>query len=336
MIRILFLLFVLCSINIETARAQCLGSCGIAECCTTSTGEQSSKNKGTWQLDLGYSNLKYNPFTNDELLAHSTIDNSTFSVSSQQIIQLAIRYNLTNRIQLSAILPYNLSFDNREGHTHSNNIAGIHDYGNVYGIGDATCLSSYEWLLNNKTGWSFSTGIGIKIPTGQTNAVSTYNAVVPLHLQPGTGSWDPIIILESSKNLNRFTIEGDAFAKIATTAKDHYMGNYLNSSATLFLQCIKKPNHPFSSLQLLASLQFDYNSKMKMPVDHVHIGETTIQIQDFENSGGWHLFFSTGFMASFGKHVTIPFTFAVPICQNLNGYQVKMESKGSVGIIVNY
>ena len=321
----------------NSAKAQCLGSCGSAGSNTDITNQSSNTKKGDWQISTAYSIMQYHPFTDEQLKQWSDSLNATFTVSSQQNVKLALQYNLTDRWKVSASMPYNLSFDNREGHTHQGDYKEIHNYANVRGAGDATFIGSYEWL--KKRGWQFSTGIGIKAPTGQTQVVSSNNIGLPPHLEPGTGSWDPVAMLNLKKLVKQWTLTGDVFAKIATTANQHNMGDYVSGTATALWKAWQQDDQLVSSLVLVGALQSDFNSKMKMPQNHLHTSSSdTIlnpPITTFENSGFIRIFVSVGTLISLGKHFTIPFSFSVPVYQHLNGYQVKMQWKSTLGFTVN-
>jgi hypothetical protein len=261
-------------------------------------------------------------------------------VHSQQSVKLALQYNITDRWKVSASMPYNFSFDNREGHTHQGDYKEIHNYGNVRGVGDATFIGSYQWLRDNKKGWQFSTGLGIKAPTGQTEVLSSTGIGLPPHLEPGTGSWDPVATLSVKKLMKQWTLTGDVFGKVATTANQHNMGDYVSGTATAFWQAWENEDRLVSSLVLVGALQSDFNSKMKMPQNHIHTSSSdTIPdspITTFENSGFTRIFISGGTLISLGKHFTIPCSFSIPVYQHLNGHQVKMQWKSTLGFTINF
>jgi hypothetical protein len=321
----------------NSAGAQCLGSCCSAGSNTDITNHSSNSKKGDWLISTAYSIMEYHPFTDEELIQWSTIDNATFTVKSQQSMKLALQYNITDRLKVNASIPYNFSFDNREGHTHEGDHTEIHNYADVRGLGDATFLGSYQWLGDNQKGWQFSTGLGIKAPTGQTEVLSSTNVGVPEHLQPGTGSWDPVATVSVKKQVRQWMFTGDVFGKIATTAKDHNMGDYLSGTAAAFWKAWQKDDQVVSSVVLVGALQSEFSSKMRMPPNHIHNGsDTDAPLMAFENSGFTRIFISGGTLVSLGKHFTIPFSISVPVYQHLNGYQVKMQWKSTLGLSLNF
>lgn len=320
------------------SQAQCLGSCCSAGSSTDITNRSLTNKKGDWQISTAYSIMQYRPFTDEQLKLWSDSLNPTFTVRSQQSVKLALQYNITDRWKVSASIPYNFSFDNREGHTHQGDYKEVHNYGNVHGVGDATFIASYQWL--EKKDWQFSTGIGIKAPTGQTQVVSSNNTGLPPHLEPGTGSWDPVATLTVKKRVKPWTFTGDVFGKIATTANQHNMGDYVSGTLTAFCEVLQKPDQVVSSITLFGAMQSDFNSEMKMPQNHIHTGTgdpiDNEPITTFANSGFTRIFISGGALVSLGKYFTIPFSISLPVFQHLNGYQVKMQWKSTLGFTINF
>src|SRR6185295_20212158 len=128
------------------SQAQCLGSCCSAGSSTDITNQSLTNKKGDWQISTAYSIMQYHPLSDEQLKLWSDSLNPTFTVHSQQSVKLALQYNITDRWKVSALVPYNFSFDNREGHTHQGNYKEVHFYGNVRGVGDATFIATYRWL----------------------------------------------------------------------------------------------------------------------------------------------------------------------------------------------
>jgi len=169
--------------------------------------------------------------------------------------------------------------------------------------------------------------------------LSSTNIGVPEHLQPGTGSWDPVATMSLKKQVRQWMFTWDVFGKIATTAHQHNMGDYISGTASAFWKAWQKDDQLVSSLVLVGALQSDFNSKMRMPVNHIHDGSDTSSdapLVTFDNSGFSHIFISGGTLVSLGKHFTIPFSISVPVYQHLNGYQVRMQWKSTLGLSLNF
>jgi hypothetical protein len=101
-----------------------------------------------------------------------------------------IAYGVTNRLTVSAELPYVRRDGLREGaHSHAGGVTtnSAVPLGSVRGIGDASLLARY----------GLARGVlaligGVKLPTGGTHARALSGGRLETEHQPGTGSWDPI------------------------------------------------------------------------------------------------------------------------------------------------
>lgn len=132
------------------------------------------------------------------------------------------RYQLSRKIQIYASVPY-LVTDRVDNHN---------DY-TIHGLGDISILANYTLIdnsdsMNTKTYHLLQSGLGVKLPTGQSDIIANSNTVIPM-LQLGTGSADllaNIFYMMRSKKLG-WSIDGNY--KWNTTGTNAYrMGNSLN------------------------------------------------------------------------------------------------------------
>jgi hypothetical protein len=108
-------------------------------------------------------------------------------------VSVGLAYGVTQRLTVSAELPYVRRDDLREGgHSHVNGqaINEVEQLGDVAGIGDLSLLAKYR--LTHGDGGDFALIGGIKMPTGSTNERSDEGERLETEHQPGTGSWDQI------------------------------------------------------------------------------------------------------------------------------------------------
>ncbi len=132
------------------------------------------------------------------------------------------RYNLNKKIQIYASIPYliNDRIDN-----HSNYV--------IHGLGDASILANYTLVdnsdsLNGKLYHFLQSGIGLKLPTGQSNVIANGNTVIPM-LQLGTGSVDFLANVFYMMRIKKLGWSLDGNYKWNTTGSNDYkMGNSLN------------------------------------------------------------------------------------------------------------
>jgi hypothetical protein len=118
-------------------------------------------------------------------------------------------YGVTDRLTISAELPYIRRDDLREGeHLHvggatTNEVVPL---GSVTGFGDVSLLAKYR--VTSGTGAGLALIGGIKLPTGGTHARDLAGERLETEHQPGTGSWDPIAGAAFGTDLGWATLGG--------------------------------------------------------------------------------------------------------------------------------
>jgi hypothetical protein len=180
---------------------------------------------GSWQMSTGYRWQKSDRhYVGSEYQADRDADSSQV-VNRVHLLDLAVRYNWTQRTSLSLSLPYFIAsrsnpirdqnrvvFDRSV--THSNSIS------------DSSFMAR-RWMKNPdscKNG-NFSLGLGLKAPTGQSDHTDVRRAftggrivtsVVPVDqsIQPGDGGWG-------------FAVEATGFRRFGGRAVGYASGSYL-------------------------------------------------------------------------------------------------------------
>lgn len=121
----------------------------------------------------------------DHIHAH----NSDYNINAAA----GFAYGITNRLTVSAELPYVRRSHLREGeHSHDGGVATneVVKLGTVSGIGDLSLLAKYR--LTGDEGIKFALIGGLKAPTGSTHKQSLEGERLETEHQPGSGSWDPL------------------------------------------------------------------------------------------------------------------------------------------------
>jgi hypothetical protein len=322
---------------IYQASAQCLGSCSCTANGNNLAVDFDGAAKGDWQIRIGYAGSFFTPFSDEELHLLTTEEAPVYSVTSQHSTRAGLFYQFARRWSAEAAMFYNFSADNREGTVHGGEHKNVQSYGNISGLGDATAVVSYRWINNSGQGWVAETGLGVKAPTGQTEAKSSNNLVAPLHLQPGTGSWDPVATVRVQKNFSRWRFTEFLFAKAATTAKEHNMGNYFSAASTAMWDVLPTADARKHGVGLTGTLLAEHNTKMKMPLHHEH-GESSenARLEVYENSGFTRILLSAGAVANLNNNFSIPLGLHIPVYQHQNGSQVPLEWKITAGLNVSF
>ena len=152
----------------------------------------------------------------------SRASTSTLTIPTTTSAPLGAAFGLTDRLTISAELPYIRRDNLREGeHSHSggvttNSVTRLRD---VSGIGDATVLMKYK--LAGEPGEGLAIIAGLKLSTGRTHARSDEGERLETEHQPGTGSWDPIIGAAASTRLGMMRLDASALWQMSGKGAQH-------------------------------------------------------------------------------------------------------------------
>ncbi|MFC0777023.1 transporter [Flavobacterium sp. HJSW_4] len=182
---------------------------------------------------MGFSSMLNNNFVGIRYFKQSytsrdgIFDNSPWIDEDFNTVQAWARIPVTDKVQISALIPYH--FHERELATGTESISGL---------GDITVMGLYTVFETKKDSAVFthrvSMGAGIKIPTGkftQGNNLGSINQ----SFQLGTGSWDYSVVSEyvvNRKNLGLNTTLNYVFK--TENSKQYQYGDQLNYGATFF------------------------------------------------------------------------------------------------------
>jgi hypothetical protein len=230
------------------------------------------------------------------------------------ITSFGVRYGLSDKITLSALLPYTF--------LHTN-------YGNDRGIGDAMLLGTFEVFAHENTRVALQAGI--ELPTGVQKSSNFDNTTVIV----GSGSYDPAGGILAAYRWGKFSLQGNVFYKYTTKG---FQGNYYSSvfvqNVTLSYRiagaqtafCSKDP-------KLAAKNNFGLN------VFGGYSGESLDKLKEdgiADENSGYYLGFATLGVNLFYNKWGIPFTFSQPIFQHLNGDQNQAGYRIKVGIVRSF
>ena len=227
------------------------------------------------------------------------------------ISSLGVRYGITNKITISATIPYVF--------LHTN-------YGNDRGLGDLALLGTFD--LYSKNSFSFAVQAGVKLPTGIQKDSNFDNTTVVV----GSGSYDPMIGILFSKHWDKMTLTGNGFYKYATSG---FQGNYYGSLSTqsLMLSYKIKEGGRFCAMDEKAEKAM---SNFGWNVFGGYYGESHDKVKEDNvvdpNSGYYLGFANLGTSISYKKW-SMPLTVSLPIINDLNGSQNNAGFRLRIGIV---
>lgn len=185
-------------------------------------------------IGMRYLNQSYT--SRDGIFANSPWVDENFNT-----IQIWTKIPVTDKIQVSALIPYH--FHSRERSASSESIKGL---------GDVTLMALYSVYETKKEAAVFThklqIGGGIKMPTGKFDEANTSGSVNQ-SFQVGTGSWDYLLVSEyviKNKNFGLSNLLNYTFK--TENQKQYQFGDQFNYSSMLFYL------FDFSKLKLVPQL----------------------------------------------------------------------------------
>lgn len=205
-----------------------------------------------------------------------------------------------------------------------------HEMEPVEGIGDITVMGLYRLYTNAeiRPTDTLTLGLGIKTPTGSYTEKTKSGKFVHAHMQPGTGSWDPLISLIYAKMLNPILLQADATYQFTTrNDKGYKFGDSIAANL---------------SGKYAVSPQFN----VKAGLTYLHLNKSndrdgnytnlTSLMDDPANTGGDSVWFSPGIEVLPLKNGIIDLKVQFPIWENVNGVQLVSSYRIILGLFYSF
>ncbi|MBI2271928.1 MAG: hypothetical protein HYU69_16425 [Bacteroidetes bacterium] len=311
------IMFVAVFIIAMQAYSQC--ACCAGACIGSANGDHTdglfNLPKKGWLIE-GYGN--YRTITNSgghhSAEQHALPEEETL-LESMLINTIGVRYGITDRIAISALLPYVLL------HTHT---------GNDNGPGDLILLANFN--IYSKNNFDLTIQGGAELPTGIQKGANFDNTTVVL----GSGSVDPMGGIIFSKRWNKLALTGNSLFKYTTMGFDHKNFGSLSVQNLSLSYRIKDVNMNCAPSDTVNTKE---KSCFSWTIFGGYYGEWLDKIKEEnlidENSGYYLGFAALGANLSF-RSWSIPFTYSYPLVQHLNGDQNRSGYRIRLGIIKSF
>jgi len=218
--------------------------------------------------------------------------------------QVTFRAGLLENIDARVVVPYISKQMKRESATK-------HFTDNDSGIGDIKVLSRYRVMSQKrKDPLNLAFGLGVKIPTGETNEHDSYGNCLPGYLQSGTGSWDPIVELGAHKVMGRSMVTSYLMYKHATQGR-------VGDSDFVGPNVFKYNAGYIYALNNLFDLGLEINGEYKTKA------ELDGDVND--NSGGHVIFLTPEIHCKLCKGVHLDMGVPVAVYRDVNGTQLSED-----------
>ncbi|HLB25824.1 MAG TPA: transporter [Nitrospirota bacterium] len=198
----------------------------------------------------------------------------------------------------------------------------------VSGLGDVSLIGLYriyqDQEIRPKT--AISAGAGIKFPTGDDD-VEENGRRIHAHMQPGTGSWDPILTAAFMKMFGpSFLVQADMTYHISTKNDlDYEYGD------TFALNAYAKYNlTDFLNLSLGANY---FHSEQADDPDNNYNGQVKSRLTDYVGyTGEDSIWISPGFQVIPFENASVDFRFQYPLYYYTHGLQQVTDYRLTAGI----
>lgn len=292
-------------------------------CCAGAGAGSSNGDYNNGILTLTKKQLVLEAYTDYRTINQSNAEEITEQIEEEtplksMVIQsVGARYGLTDKITLSALLPYVFL------HT---------DNGSDNGLGDLSLLGTFN--VFSKNNFSVALQAGVELPTGIQKSARFDNTTVVV----GSGSYDPMAGIIISKRWNRISLQGNGLYKHTTNG---FQGNYYGSISIQSLTLNYKLIEGAASCSLMpkektVSTEPTKESNLGWSVYGGYYGEWLDNLKEDnvvdENSGYYMGYLTLGNAISYKKW-SFPLTLSLPIIQNMNGDQNNGGFRIRLGII---
>lgn len=196
----------------------------------------------------------------------------------------------------------------------------------VQELGDITLMGLYRVYtdIEDMPKNALTVGLGIKTPTGSSTLSNSKGKFIHAHMQPGTGSWDPLFSILYTKMANPFLLQADATYQLATRNSDGYkFGDSL--SANLF------GKYAVSRIfDITAGLTYLHVNKSSD--DEGKYTNLQSLMDDPANTGGDSIWISPGIQILPSRNSLIDLKFQVPVWERVNGVQLVSSYRILAGV----
>lgn len=199
----------------------------------------------------------------------------------------------------------------------------------VSGLGDITAMGLYRLYTDReiRPTNAVTLGFGVKTPTGSFTETKASGAFVHAHMQPGTGSWDPLLSLIYTKMANPFMVQADVTYQYTTRNRQGYeFGDSAAVNLSGKYAVVKEFNVTAGLTYLHVGKASDRDGKYYDPATNASL------MDDPANTGGNSLWFSPGIQVLPVNNGMIDLKVQVPVWERVNGTQLVSSYRVLAGI----
>jgi|GEM_PF-3303873 len=326
-----------------SAMAQC-ACCSSVGCGDNSGGGSALVKQGKFLFSMVDRYTSFKPLA-PGVLQQDAAKDTTFPVynkSYQQTYIFSLSYGITNRLNVTATLPYNSIANIQVG------IPGGEAIIQGTSKGFSNLKTSLQYVLLQRqycSGWEVIPSVGIIAPTGVHSNVGLDGTVFDDQFQPGANAWVPVVGIAGDKMFGKVTFRSSVNYVFANTDPQGNVDAALwNADASAYIMVLKsgvtvKQSGDTGKVMRLSVAESNFMMSAFGGIQLEHVGQDIVAMPDGSkaynsNIGAFRTYANVGVVANFYHRFFIPVSLAVPVYQEENGYQVKVQYRLNVGFSV--
>jgi len=269
----------------------------------------------------------------DEARAYTKPDGSTYTslpISMDMVrYTMAAGYEFSPRFKAYASLPY---VRNTMDMTSSLGVMlGWQDMtmAPTSGVGDAVLMGLYRLNGEQEMGRdkAVHVGLGVKAPTGSSTERYADGRLVHFHMQPGTGSWDPLLTVMYTTTEDHLTLQAEAAYQYTTGNAEGYEAGDTASVGLAGRYAATKVLGVSANLTYIhTGTSSDRNGRYYNPATNASL------MDDPANTGGDSLWFAPGLQVVPLKGLALEAGVRLPLWERENGIQLVARSIWTAGL----
>ena len=331
----------------SSPKAYALGECGLS-CCVAGAFASGSTLAQNFGLTLQYETTEMRTIREGtgRITPAEVLDNKAsewpavpaqvkeFTVPTEMRMEkwsILTVYPATERIQLLGIIPWvrnemdmRMILRSTSGSTSKMN----HAMDDVTGLGDITLMGLYTAYTDApiRPVQRLTLGLGIKTPTGKNNEKTSSGDYAHVMMQVGTGSWDPLFVVNYMRAFYPVVFQTSLIYQYATEGDEGYeFGDQVTLDLIMRNQVANYINLGFEVNGLYAGKDGDHDGKYSSP-------ETSI-LDNVANTGITAIYFSPTVQVKIPQTpVSMDIKYQVPVYQDANGVQQVVDSRWLLAI----
>ncbi|ALP53288.1 hypothetical protein Tel_09030 [Candidatus Tenderia electrophaga] len=277
---------------------------------------------GQWSLGLRLEHVEQNPLSAATLEQAALDDADIHSVDSLTTTFIGLGYGLSDRFTLGITLPYTRRSGLREGHLHGAT-PEVHRHNDAEGLGDMTLLGHY--LLHRSMAMDVALLAGVQLATGEDD-VRDNGALLEAELQPGIGTWQPLLGVAVSRPLTQGALDANLLYRIGREGSQSFQpGDMLNYNLAWSLLLGHEDGHPGQAAPHTDwSIVLELNGEWRDKDESAGLAAP--------HSGGNLIYVSPGVRAALPHQFSLFGSLSLPVLEDLNGTQSEPDYRLMVGI----